>query len=167
MKTCRIVIDTREKSNDHIIQYLDHIKAGKVIETLKTGDYGIMIPKNETLGIKRDIYFNAAVERKAHIDELTGNLQKLTEQAFENELIRSQAYDFFLLIVEDKEGYEKMIKGQYRSKYDSKALLGRLTSLQTKYNFDIVYIDKRMSGHYIFHRLYYYVREQLKNGIII
>jgi len=37
-----------------------------------------MIPKNEELEISRDIYLDSRVERKAHRDEITGDLQKDT-----------------------------------------------------------------------------------------
>ncbi|PET28234.1 ERCC4 domain-containing protein, partial [Bacillus cereus] len=103
LKTLTIVIDTRENANDHIRDYL-HQKGIQIKnQKLDTGDYGCMIPKNEELGIPRDIYLDSRVERKAHMDEITGNLQKDTQTAFENELIRSKDIPF-TLIVEDLHG---------------------------------------------------------------
>ncbi|WP_036150169.1 nuclease, partial [Lysinibacillus odysseyi] len=106
LNTLTIIIDTREKVNDHILSYFQQKKIPYLIRGLKTGDYGCMIPANEELGIKRDIYLSSRIERKAHIDEITGNLQKDTKTAFENELIRSKDIPF-TLIVEDQDGYGK------------------------------------------------------------
>ncbi|MEX0417703.1 ERCC4 domain-containing protein, partial [Bacillus sp. C30] len=88
LKTLTIVIDTREKDNNHIRDYLHQKGVPIKNQKLDTGDYGCMIPKNEELGIPRDTYLDSRVERKAHMDEITGNLQKNTQTAFENELIR-------------------------------------------------------------------------------
>ncbi|PEQ02184.1 ERCC4 domain-containing protein [Bacillus toyonensis] len=163
LKTLTIVMDTREKDNTHIRDYL-HQKGVRIKnQKLDTGDYGCMIPKNEEFGIPRDIYLDSRVERKAHMDEITGNLQKDTQTAFENELIRSKDIPF-TLIVEDPKGYEKMLKGQYRSKYNPLALLGRLNTFKAKYGFEIVYLDKKYSGNWIYYHFYYQAKHYLKTG---
>ncbi|KXY76058.1 nuclease [Bacillus cereus] len=164
LKTLTIVIDTRENVNGHILDYLNQKGIPVKIQKLDTGDYGCMIPKNEELGIPRDIYLDSRVERKAHMDEITLNLQKDTQTAFENELIRSKDIPF-TLIVEDLKGYEKMLKGQYRSQYKPLALLGRLNTFKAKYNFEIVYLDNKFSGNWIYHHFYYQARHYLKTGI--
>lgn len=164
LKTMVIVIDTREKANEHIRDYLHKKGVPFKIQKLETGDYSAMLPANEELGIKRDIYLNSFVERKAHLDEITGNLQRDTQTAFENELRRSQD-SRFVLIVEDIDFYTKLLKGQYRSKYDPKALLGRLKSFQVKYDFDIIPVKPLESGNFIYYRFYYEMRHHLKNGV--
>ncbi|WP_144505952.1 ERCC4 domain-containing protein [Bacillus mycoides] len=163
LKTLTIVIDTRENVNGHILDYLNQKDIPVKLQKLDTGDYGCMIPKNEELGIPRDIYLDSRVERKAHMDEITGNLQKDTQTAFENELIRSKDIPF-TLIVEDPKGYEKMLKGQYRSKYNPLALLGRLNTFKAKYGFEIVYLDKKYSGNWIYYHFYYQAKHYLKTG---
>lgn len=165
MKSMVVIVDTRENVNGHILEYLRAKEVPYKLQKLDTGDYGCMIPRNEEFGILRDTYLDCRVERKAHIDEITGNLQKDTQTAFENELIRSKDIPF-TLIVEDLHGYEKIIKGDYRSKYNPKALLGRLNSFMAKYNFEIVYLDKKLSGNWIYHKLYYHAQHYLKNGIL-
>lgn len=165
LKTLTIIYDTREKQNVHILNYL--IKNDVPVKELKrdTGDYSAFIPANETLGIKRDIYFNAAIERKASIDELVGNLLKDKRTAFENELIRSQSAPFMVL-VEEQDGYNKIVNGHYRSQYSVEALVGTLRSLEIKYNFRFVFLDQEHSGHYIYTYFYYLARNYLKNGVI-
>lgn len=165
LDTLTIVVDTRENVNDHILRYLHEKKIPHVNKKLDTGDYSAMIPKNPELGIMRDIYLDACLERKNSVDEITGNLQKDTRKAFENELIRSKDKPF-VLICEDLEGYEKILRGDYRSRYDPKALLGTLKTFEARYGFNIVFMDKKFSGNYIYHHFYYYAREYLKKGMI-
>lgn len=165
LDTLTIVVDTRENVNDHILRYLHEKKIPHVNKKLDTGDYSAMIPKNPELGIMRDIYLDVCLERKNSVDEITGNLQKDTRKAFENELIRSKDKPF-VLICEDLEGYEKILRGDYRSRYDPKALLGTLKTFEARYGFSIVFMDKKFSGNYIYHHFYYYAREYLKKGMI-
>lgn len=164
MKTLTIVIDTREKVNGHILEYFKQKEVPVKIQKIDTGDYGCMIPKNDELGIYRDIYLNSFVERKNGVDEITGNLQKDTQHAFENELIRSQKGKF-VMFVEEPNFDEKVAGGKYRSKYDPKALKGRLESLKARYDFEICPMSKKMIAHNIYHRFYYQMREYLKKGV--
>jgi len=159
LNTLVVVIDTREKSNEHITDYLDKKKIAYKHLKLDHGDYSIMLPANEELGIIRDIYFPIAIERKNSIDELASTIKQRTR--FENELIRSQRSDFMLL-VEDEQGYENIIKGNYRSRYNPYSFLASVKAFETRYNFMSVFVSKITAGNYIYHHLYYYVRELLR-----
>lgn len=163
LKTLTIVVDTRENVNKHILDYLHQKDVTVKFKKLDYGDYSAMLPANEEFGILRDIYLESAVERKASIDEICGNLQKDTQTAFENELIRSQQGKF-VLFVEQADFDERLSQGKYRSRYDPKALKGRLESFKAKYNFEIVPMSKKMIGHNIYHRFYYQMRHYLKKG---
>ena len=154
-------MDSREKQATHILDYLKLKKIPIKIQKLDHGDYGCMVPSNEVLGISRDIYLNSFIERKSGVDEITGNLQKDTQHAFINELIRSQSSKF-VIFVEEPDFDEKVANGLYRSSYDPKALKGRLESLKARYDFEICSMSKGMIGHNIYHRFYYQVRELLK-----
>jgi ERCC4-type nuclease len=159
LKTVTVVIDTREQQNDHIIHYFVSKSIPYESRKLDTGDYSVKLPKNDKFGILRDIYFPVAIERKNSIDELVQTIKERSR--FENELIRSQKLNF-LLMVEDPNGYENILFGNYQSQYDPKALLGSLKSFETRYGFSTVFIPKRSAGNYIYHHVYYYVRNVLK-----
>lgn len=163
LKDFTIVVDTREKNNQHILDYFRLTKKPFIIRALKTGDYSAMIPADETKAIFRDIYLDVIIERKNSIDEITGNLLKNRRSAFVNELIRASQKSFCLLC-EDADGYGKILRGEYRSNYDEKALLGTLKTFENRYNFPIIYLDKEYSGNYIYFHLYYAALEMLKNG---
>lgn len=164
MKTMTIICDTRESVNGHVLDYMKSKKIPVKIQTMKTGDYSAFLPANTELGIHRDIYLKSCLERKNSIDEITGNLQSKTRTTFENELIRAAPYPF-VLVCEDANGYDAILNGRYRSKYDPKALLGTLKTFEARYNFSIVYLDKKYTGNYIYHHFYYQMREHLKNGM--
>lgn len=157
-----ITVDTREQKNMHILEYFR--KKGIQIRnrTMKTGDYSAMIPAMPEMGLARDLYFSASIERKNGVDELVESIKDRSR--FENELIRSTKHPF-RMIVEDLEGYEKILKGTYRSKYDPKALLGSLKTFENRYNFTTVFLSPNTSGNYIYHHFLYMAREQLKGGI--
>lgn len=163
LKTLVITIDSREVKNEHIKGYLDRKGIPYEIGKLDHGDYGCKIVANPEFGIKRDIYLNSFVERKNGVDEIIGNLQKDTQNAFINELIRAQS-SRFVIFVEEPDFDEKVAEGLYRSRYNPKALKGRLESLKAKYNFEICPMSKEMIGHNIYHRFYYEMRHYLKRG---
>ena len=72
-----ILVDTREKSNNHIISFFN--KQGIKYKTMKIdyGDYSIMMPRGSFNGQTRDIYFtnDIVLERKFCIDEIAMNLK--------------------------------------------------------------------------------------------
>ena len=51
-----ILVDTREQRNSHILKYFDSHKIPHKKRKLDYGDYSAYLPKNEELGIQRDIY---------------------------------------------------------------------------------------------------------------
>lgn len=155
-----IIVDTREQVNQHVLDYFRKKEVTFKFQAMKTGDYSAMIPKNDELGIARDIYLKAVVERKNGVDELVESIKDRTR--FENELIRGSRIPF-RLIVEDLKGYEKILNGKYRSKYKPESLLGSLKSFEARYNFTTVFIDPKTTGNYVYHHLLYYARELLKN----
>jgi ERCC4-type nuclease len=158
-----ITVDTREQKNQHVLDYFRKKGVRFKFKTMKTGDYSALIPKNEEFGITRDIYLNAAIERKNGVDELVQSIKD--RQRFENELIRASKHPF-TLIVEDLEGYQKILNGKYRSKYDPKALLGSLKTFEVRYDFSTVFISNSTTGNYIYHHFLYMARELLKGGLI-
>ncbi|MGQ0418809.1 ERCC4 domain-containing protein [Bacillus sp. HC-Mk] len=163
LSTLEIIVDTREQKNQHVLDYFHKKKVSLKIRGMKTCDYSAMIPKNLEMGLTRDIYLTAGVERKNGVDELVESIKDRTR--FENELIRASKYPF-VLIVEDLEGYQKILNGTYRSKYEPKSLLGSLKTFEVRYGFSTVFIDPITTGNYIYHHFLYMARELLKKGVI-
>jgi ERCC4-type nuclease len=153
-----ILVDSREQENKHIIDYFDSKKKPYEEKKLDYGDYSAYLPINEELGIHRNLFFSAAIERKNSVDELASTIKDRTR--FENELIRAQRFPF-LLLVEDPNGYENIIKGNYRSEYQARALLGSLKAFEARYGFQTVFVAPHTAGNYIYHHFYYSIRNSL------
>jgi ERCC4-type nuclease len=159
LSTLTVLIDTREQEHFHITNYFDSKKILYKTKKNDTADYAAMIPQNIELGITRDLYIPVSIERKNSVDELAASIKDRSR--FENELIRSQRLNFTLL-VEDPNGYENIILGNFRSQYEPKALLASLKTFESRYGFTTVFIPKIASGNYIYHHLYYQARNLLK-----
>jgi len=161
-----IIIDTRENDNKHIIDYFEKKKIAYETKKLETGDYSFAIPENAELNIDRKLYFShsCAIERKAGLDELAGNLTA-DRQRIETELIRSRLIRKFQIVIEDPTGYENILNGNYRSEYKPLAFLGTLQSFSSRYNFSFIFLDKKLSGNYIYYYFYYYLRNYLINKL--
>jgi hypothetical protein len=166
-----ILYDTREQVNQHVLDYFDKKKVQYKKQKIDEGDYTAIITKRPELGIYRDLYFPVGIERKNSVDELAGNLGEKTDTRDDVRLVRelqrakTKGIKIFL-IIEDKNGMENIIKGNYRSQYQPKAFLGRLTSIQDQYLHDTIFTSASNSGFEIYRKLYYSVRNFLKEGNI-
>lgn len=158
-----VLVDSREKENAHIIDYFKIKNVAYKSVKLDVGDYGGMLPKNDKLGIVRDLYFPMAIERKNSIDELINNFKADKRTAFQNELIRSQGMDF-VLIVEQESGYKDILNHKYRSEMKPQSVIGTLKAFESRYGFNTIFIDKQLSPVWIHHHLHYRVRNFLKRG---
>ena len=166
-----ILYDTREQVNDHVLSYFDNIGLKYKRQKIDEGDYTAIITARPDMGITRDLYFKVGVERKNSVDELAGNLAEKTDTRddirLERELMRAKAKVIkMFLVIEDKNGLEVIKNWTYRSKYGSKAFVGKLSSLQDKYIQDTIFTSNLNSGYHIYRKLYYSVRNFLKAGEI-
>ncbi|MBS3900195.1 MAG: ERCC4 domain-containing protein [Dethiobacter sp.] len=155
-----ILHDTREQENGHILSWLDKSGIPHKQRSLQTGDYSIMLPACPELGLPRDIYLAAAVERKSGVDELVETMKDRTR--FENELIRGQQLEFFVVLVEDADGYGKIVRGEYRSKYEPKALQASLAALSLRYSCPVHFVPREHSARWMYSHLYWHALERLR-----
>ncbi|MHB1255267.1 MAG: ERCC4 domain-containing protein [Dethiobacteraceae bacterium] len=155
-----ILHDTREQENGHILAWLTEAGIPHAKRNLPTGDYSIMLPACPELGLHRDVYFSGAIERKGSIDELVGTVKDRTR--FENELIRGQQLEWFALLVEDVGGYSRLVKGDYRSQYEPKALLASLAALSLRYSCPVHFLPRDQSARWIHSHLHYFALERLR-----
>lgn len=157
-----ILVDTREKRNEHIIEYFDKHKINYVGKTMTAGDYSFYIEANEELAIPRPIYFDKSIfiERKANLEELAGNLTAHRTR-FEEEFSLNPNTKKYLLI--ENANYSDLVNGNYDSKYNSKAYLGSLHSFNHRYNLQITFMpDNRYSAIYILGTFQYYLKNLIR-----
>ncbi len=162
LKSLTVLIDTREKKNEHITNYFDDKGINYKNKKLDFGDYSFMIPANDDLGIARDMYFNdkLGIERKANLDELSNNFTHNRTQ-FENELIRSSCGKLILMI-ENQGSYNDILHHNYSTDYNPKSFIGTLHSFKHRYNIDTVFLNIGAAGNFIYYSCYYFLRELLK-----
>jgi len=159
-----IIIDTREQEGAHVIDYLKSKKKPFKSMKMDFGDYTFMVPANPALQIPRDIYYtdSIVIERKAHLNEISGNLTADGGTRFEQELIRSHGAKFYLLI--ENASYEMIINHKYDTQYEPKSFIARLKSFEARYGISVNFVSSKCSGNFIYHTFYYWLREQLKRG---
>ena len=159
----QVIVDTREKVNEHIVNKFIENNIDYKSEKLNVGDYAIVDADGTTVDV--------VIERKASLDELLQNLidrNSLDEESqcnrFHRELIKAEALGMrVILLLENSNWYSDILKHNYRSKVKPAAAKGLIVSLQAKYpNLSIVGIDKREIASYIHSVLYYSLREELK-----
>ena len=76
LKSMRIVCQTNEQKNEHILSYFDREGIEFVNRSIPEGDYNLMIKANPELGFPMDTYFfdELFIERKNSLQELAGSL---------------------------------------------------------------------------------------------
>ena len=195
IKKCKykIVVDSREKVNKHILNSFEKgfeykvshhdmyrgkkSKIGDPIEYyiqekgLKVGDYtiAVQLPNKEVINFKDKV----VIERKADLNELCCNLfDKKDEEGFtrfERELIRSKEQGIKVyLVIEMTDMHSKILSSKHfrydkASKVSPASFNAILMALCSRYNINVWYTDKANSGRLIHDLLYYEAREYLKN----
>lgn len=162
VKQMVILVDSREKKNEHILSYFDthHIKYKK--QALSSGDYSFYLEANEELSIPRDIYFDNKIfiERKANLDELANNFSK-GRARFEEEFSISPAETKYLLI--ENANYDDVLTHNYESEFLPKSYLGSLHTFNHRYNLQIMFMpDRDYSPIYILGVFKYYLKHLVK-----
>ena len=159
----KILIDTREKELLHIKSKFDRNNIKYEHKKLCVGDYRIVLDGEGTAYTPPIV-----VERKSGIDELISNLcserDKDGKTRLHRELDRSlDSKTKLIILIEDLDWYNKLLRGDYISQVNPKAIRGMIMSLEAKYpNVSIVGIDKSQSASYIHTTLYYHLRQKLK-----
>lgn len=194
IKKCKykIVVDSREKVNKHILNNFDKgfeykvshhdmyrgkkSKQGDPIEYyiqekgLKVGDYtiAIQLPNKEVINLKDKV----VIERKADLNELCCNLFSEKDEngftRFERELIRAKEQGVKVyLVVEVNDMHSKILSSKHfrydkASKVTPASFNAMLMALCSRYNINVWYTDKNNTGRLIHDLLYYEAREYLK-----
>jgi len=163
LKSLTMIIDTREQKNQHILKYFTAKSIPYKVQKLDYGDYSAFIPRNEDLGIPRDIYLsdNVVIERKGNLDELAQNLTHGRVQ-IENEFLRSKPAKIYLM-VEDATWQDIQAK-KYRTDYSPSAYMGTLRAFEARYDIRLSFTLSANSGSLIHSVLFYHAREFLLRG---
>ena len=160
-KSMIILFDSRENKNLHILDYFRKQKISFQTEKLEYGDYSFMIPASAA---GENIYFHrdCVVERKASLEELSGNLtgeRVRVEKEFLNAgNDRCNGY----LMIEAPGGYSDIIGHRYCTELKPAAFMASLKTFEHRFDTNIQFISPEYAGYYIVSTFQYYAREKLK-----
>lgn len=156
-----ILVDSREKQNGHILDYFKRQKFAWQETKMDYGDYSFMIPASAA---GEDIFFHRdiVVERKASLEELSGNLAQQRER-FEKEFLRAgndgcKTY----LMVEDPRGYTGIIGHAYRTQFKPVSYMASLKAFEARFGTNVQFIAPEHAGYFIISTFTYFCREALK-----
>lgn len=160
-KSIVVLVDTREKSNEHITNWFDKKKIPWTNKALSNGDYSFFIPNNSELNINRDLYFDKEimVERKMSLAEIGSNFTTYRTR-FEEEMATYQGKKYVLL---ENSTYDQIVKGDYRNKLSEKAFLASIHTFNHRYNLEFVYMpNSDYSAEWIYLTFVYYLKHLLR-----
>lgn len=156
-----ILVDSREKQNSHILDYFKRQKFDCQETKLDYGDYSFMIPESAA---GEDIFFHRdiVVERKASLEELSGNLAQARER-FEKEFLRAGNDGCKIyLMVEDPRGYTGIIGHAYKTQLRPVSYMASLKAFEARFGANVQFISPEYAGYYIISTFTYFCREALK-----
>lgn len=156
-----ILVDTREKNISHILDSFDKNHISYERKALNYGDYSFYIPKNESLSLQRDLFFDreVVIERKASLEEISGNLTKERDR-FEKELCLAPKEKVLLL---ENASYADIATGNYKTQYNKKSFLASIHTFWFRYDTPIFFMpDNKYSALFIKKYFEYYLKEQLR-----
>ena len=151
-----IIYDTREKKNQHILNYflLENIPHEK--RTMETGDYTCIFPNYPEL----DLDFKFLVERKSSLSELAGNFTKHRAR-FVRQFERLTPDQKIHMVVETAT-WRKLFNGTYHSKFHPNSYKASILTWTIRYKCPIWFAEKKESPEIIHKILHYEVNEHLK-----
>ena len=161
IKNMVMLVDSRERKNSHILEYFKKQGIPYQVSKLEYGDYSFMIPE---AAAGEDIYFHRdiVIERKASLEELSGNLAQERER-FEKEFLKAGNDGCKMyLMVEAPGGYSDIISHKYRTDFKPVSYMASLRTWESRFNCNVQFIAPEYSGYYIVSAFQYFAREALK-----
>lgn len=154
LKDMVIICDSREKKNQHILEYFDCNNIPYISRKLDTADYSFFLPNYPNIGLDECIL----VEKKNSLDEIVGNFTKDRER-FKREFERVENEHVHLVI--ENASWKKVLSGTYRSSFPPKSLMASILTFSIRYDFHTWFCTPQETGELIYNILYYELREQL------
>ncbi len=161
VKEMIILVDSREKKNNHILEYFKKQRIPYQITKLDYGDYSFLLPASAA---GTDLYFHDSivVERKGSLEELSGNLAQRRQQ-FETEFLKAGNNGAKIyLMVEHPGGYTDIIRHAYKTELSPVAFMASLKTWESRFGCNVQFIDSQYAGYFIVSTFQYYAREKLK-----
>lgn len=161
-----IIIDTREKKTEHIINTFIEYKIPYVSMKLDFGDYSFYLDSKKlseelNINIQDNIYFNnvIGIERKQSFDELILNFTKNRER-FENEFKRAFLKGSTLRVIVEQR-YKTLLFSKLRSKVSRKAIVASIFVFENVYDTNFIFLEKESVACYMYNYFKYWLYSKI------
>lgn len=156
LSNIKIVVDTREQKNQHIIDYLEKNHIPYVVSKLDSADYSYVLPDYPQLNMDKKVL----VEKKNSINEITGNFTK-GRKRFDAEFSRIES-DVSIHLVIEQATWKKILAHSYLSKMTPKSLTASILSFAERYKMKVWFVGKLESPEIIYRIIYYGLMNKLR-----
>lgn len=156
LKDIVVVVDSREKSNQHILDYFNKENVKYQTEKLDTADYTVIFPNYPELDLDEKVL----IEKKNSLTELSGNFTKHRER-FKRQFERIEPKQQMHVVVETAT-WRKLFNGRYRSEFHPNSYKASIFTWNKKYGVPFWFCEKLESPEIIYKLMYYDIYERLK-----
>lgn len=149
MENMVILVDTREKKNDHILKYFNRYNINYEVKKLDVGDYSYYVKPNEFIqyGLNAENMFT--IDRKQDVNEIVGNIIQDRER-LEKEFMRAYSKRMrFYLLIEEPTILDKILAGDYISKANANSVVNSLITFCDRYNILPFNVSRNNAAKYI------------------
>lgn len=152
-----VIVDSREKKNEHILKYLNDEGIKWRVEKLDSADYSFVLPNYPQL----EADYMILIEKKNSLTEIAGNFTSGRER-FIREFERLKPDQQIHLVIETAT-WKKVANGSYRSQLPPKSMRASLLTFHIRYDCPVWFVEKTESPELIYSLMRYELLEYLKN----
>lgn len=161
-----IKIDSREQPSERARKRYAAFGVPYSVQTLNYGDYtyNFKLPSGEWLFNDTDtISGHCVIERKMSLTELSGNLCQ-NRKRFKEEFRRAKENNASVYLLVEDASWEALLNGRYNTKFNPNAYFGSICSFMARYNIQLIFCKKELSGKLIKEILYRELKTRLETG---
>lgn len=165
LKSFRVVVDNREQATPKARHRYKSFGVPYERATLRYGDYcgNVTINESGLYDITKPIFSKCVVERKMSLDELAICFTSGRER-FKREFERAKQNGARIILVVENGSYEKIMKHEYKSRFNPNAFMASIVAWSIRYDINIVFCQTLTSGQMIKEFLYRDMKERLESG---
>jgi len=154
-----VLVDTREQDNRAFQRRIQQIKTPVERQALSAGDYSAkFLVDGEWVTIP------VAIERKMSLDELAGNFCR-GRARFKREFERASAAGVKMYLLVEGAEWESLYRHDYASRMDSKSFIGSVLAWLARYDCQILFCHRSVTGLLIHDVLYREGKEFLERKV--
>lgn len=160
LDSMKILLDTREQPTEALQRRIEGFNRPFIRTKLDYGDYSAAYRTPD--GEDADLSSVAVIERKMSLDELC-NCFSQGRGRFQREFERAKADGCRVHLIVEKDNYERLRYGKYRSKLNPQSLMASYLSWSIRYDMQLHFCQPETTGWLIGEIMHYELREHLLN----